>query len=158
MESIEIRCHSVLRALENLREGLDHAREGNSTKFSKSLNNGLVQCFEYSIEEVWKLCGAYLQEVKKTNLTEPYLEEVGKVKSEKLRSKDILKSAEEESIISKREYDHLLTCIRDRNFSSHGYSSQIVIDILLRIPEHYQVMKTVVDRIYQKIMNETNQI
>lgn len=151
MESIDVRCFSALRALENLRESLDHAREGNSTKFNKSLNNGLVQCFEYSIEEVWKLCGAYLQEVKKTNSTELHLEEASKLKSEKLRSKDILKSAEEGSIISKQEYDHLLTCIRDRNFSSHGYSSQIVIDILLRIPGHYQVMKTVVDRIHLKI-------
>jgi hypothetical protein len=142
VEIVEIRCRTVLRALDTLKESIDHANEGSSTKFSKNLNNGLIQCFEYSIEEVWKLYGLYLQEIMSVNLGKP-------------RSKDVLKASLRYFLISQQEYEYLLVCVEDRNQCSHGYNFFIAANILPRIPEHYEVMKSVVDRLHTQIMNNT---
>ncbi len=80
-----------------------------------------------------------------------YLEINQKVIVPTILSRSVLRSALKQHLLTKKEYAVLLLCIADRNLTSHTYNEEIAESIHCQVSQYYQVMKTIADRLQQKM-------
>lgn len=140
MESLKIKSEAVLQALKTLQESMEIAEQSKGTIYHQGQNDSVVQRFEYSIEELWKLLRSYLQVVCLIDVPSN-------------RPRDVLRLTANANIITDNEIEKLLESLGDRNMTSHAYHERLAIAILTRIPAHYEVMKTIADRLHAQIIN-----
>jgi len=141
MESLKFKLAVVLQALSTLQESMEIAEKAKGTIFLQGQKDSVIQRFEYSIEDLWKLLRLYLQIINDVEVLSN-------------RPRDVVREAVNANIITDEENEKLLGALSDRNMSSHAYHERLANAIFTRIPAHYEVMKTIVDRLHAQIMSD----
>jgi len=135
MEKLKKRYEVVVKTLETLKDAMNiiNNLQPEEEKFYKGQRDSVVQRFEYSIDNFWKFLKIYLQE-KDQIIT------IGS-------PKDTLRESLHANIITKEEFEKLVSCVRDRNLTSHTYNEPLAEEIVANIPGYYNLMKKIIDRI-----------
>lgn len=98
-----------------------------------ALRDSLIQRFEYTVDMLWK----YIK---------LYLEEVIKIKPEIRGPKHIAREVGTAGIISEQDTQILLDMIDSRNMTSHIYKEEIAQQLSSSIPEYYELIKKIIDK------------
>lgn len=67
-----------------------------------------------------------------------------------LAPRAILRAALDTTLINEKEYNILLECVTDRNLTSHTSREALAQELLERMPLHYKIMSTILERIKVK--------
>lgn len=96
------------------------------------LDSGRIQKFEYCTELFWKYLRACLLAEGLDVPNSP---------------RAAIKGGLERGFITEAEYQATLDMIADRNTCSHVYRQALVPGILVRLPDHCRLMRTILDRL-----------
>jgi nucleotidyltransferase substrate binding protein (TIGR01987 family) len=100
----------------------------------RAFRDSCIQRFEYTIDIFWKYLKLYMQDYQKMNIV--------------LASpRGILQTARNSNLISIDELKQLLNAVSDRNLTSHTYNEELATEIVNRIPDHYQLINTIAQRL-----------
>jgi nucleotidyltransferase substrate binding protein (TIGR01987 family) len=137
MASIKIlkdRREATLKALECLQEALVLMRTNSvPASYYKHIRNSAIQCFEFSVDTLWKLLKDYLFLVYKS--------------IPPATPKAVFQAAFEADLITAHEVELLLEIIDARNLTSHTYNESLAEKIVVKLPSYYETMKAIVDRL-----------
>jgi len=97
--------------------------------------DSVIQRFEYCTDLFWKVMKIYLEDVQRMTL------------SVTGSPTGIIRSAVQAKIISEEQGEQCIEMIKSRNLTSHIYHEEVADDIAVKIPDFYQLMKTIVDKI-----------
>lgn len=135
MEALKERREIVLQVLKTLDDSISLFNEcAVESRLSWALADSIIQRFEYTIDTFWK----YLK---------LYLEQTGMVQETIGSPKGVLRFAFEAKLITHEEHEILRAAIMDRNDTSHSYNHELAKEIVERIPEYYETIKMVVERL-----------
>lgn len=135
MEKIEKKYTIVVKALKTLKKSIEILEnlKPEEEKFFEGQRDSVIQRFEYSIDSFWKFLNIYMQE---------------KYLTETLGSpRVILRNSLNTKTITREEFDILINCVADRNLTSHAYNEELAEDISNKIPQYYNLMKKIIDKI-----------
>jgi hypothetical protein len=137
MEMIKLRYDILNKTLLRLNEALEivEATRVNQSKDYTIMRDGMIHRFELSV-------GLFCTFLK------VYLEEVQQVFIESASPKAVLKLCWSLKMFSDAEYDIFLKCVSDYNLTLHDYNEEVVGKAQGHIPQYYQTMKAIVDRLY----------
>lgn len=100
----------------------------------QSMEDSLIQRFEYSIDFLWK----YLKE---------YLELVHKIVPEVRSPKTIIRESVKIGLLSEAEGESAIDMIESRNLTSHIYRKEVALMLVSKMPEFLGLFKQIVDRL-----------
>jgi len=133
MEKLKKRHETAIKTLNTLEIAIKKVSDPKNIENYDSFRDSLVQRFEYSIDTFWKLIKIYLQEKHKiVTAASPTA---------------IIRDAFTAAIVTKSESDILIECVKDRNLTSHTYNEELAEEIVEKIPDYYDLMKKIVNRI-----------
>lgn len=136
MESLTQKYQSLCDATDRLFEELDkyeNMSEQLRYEHERTVRNSLIHTFEFTIELLWRSLHEYVSEKHGVKVTHS--------------AGQAFRTARTTGVISDDEFDLLMSCLIDRNKSSHAYQEVMAIDIANSIPVHYKIIKIVVARI-----------
>lgn len=133
MEIIEKRYKTLLDSLQTLKQALDLLNNPEYKIIIKTLEDSVIQRFEYTIDTFWKFLKIYLQIKQNIDIFAA-------------SPRAILRETAIAGMINETELRLLEKSISDRNLTSHTYNEELAEVIVSHIPEHYDVMKKVVMR------------
>lgn len=123
------------RTLSDLGQAIDIIKDDVVGKtYYKHMRKSQIQGFKFSIDTFWK----FLKE---------YLVGVHKVQVEPVTPKKVLRESLQAQIITLHEMEILLQAVDARNSTSHTYHEELAEEIAGQIPQFYEVMKAIVDRL-----------
>ncbi|HBY05728.1 MAG: Nucleotidyltransferase substrate binding protein, HI0074 family [candidate division TM6 bacterium GW2011_GWE2_42_60] len=99
----------------------------------RTYRDSVVQRFEYTIDLFWK----YLKN---------YLEVAQVVTGLKIPS-EVMREAFSLRLLSEEETEKILEMIKSRNMTSHIYIEEIAERLALNIPEYYQLLQKLAERL-----------
>ncbi len=147
MELINRRYTQLIKALSNLYDALlileatekDHSSNKLYDQFTQEkiiLNhrNGLIQCFEYSVELLWK----YLKD---------YLEIILKKQIDIVGPAHIARACCNAKLISEKESEKCIEMVGHRNMTSHIYKEEIAEILRNKIPDYYELLIKIAERV-----------
>lgn len=137
MEILEKKYTALKKALETLRKSLIIIADPKNKDLYDSLRDSVIQRFEYSIDTLWKFLKFYIQEKENVDL-------------ETSSPRIILRRAEEIGLISTELHKVLISCLANRNLTSHIYNEETANVILKSIPHYYEAMQAIVNTINLK--------
>lgn len=105
---------------------------GYKADIEKSLQDSLIQRFEFCTDLFWKYLKRYEEEAYFLTLDE-------------ISPRSVITTACKAKIISEPDAELLLEMVKDRNFTSHTYKAEIAAQIGARVPQYYTVIKKYVD-------------
>lgn len=142
--AIEQKIVTIRQALETLKDGLaifsEYKQEAlnNPTKRSKQnflmARDSVIQRFEYCTDLFWKVLKSYMEDIQKITLTE-------------YSPKGMIRTAVSARIITEQEGKQCMDMITNRNQTSYIYHQELAEKIASKVPEFYQLIKNVIDRI-----------
>lgn len=133
MDTLEMRRQQAKKTLARLNETLIMLdQEKNSLKY-EVLRDSIIQRFEFTIDTFWKFLKEHLLIALKLNV-------------QGASSRVVFRMCLNENIITNQEFNHCIGMIEDRNRTSHTYDETIAEQILERIPEHYALLKMIMNR------------
>ncbi|HSC25311.1 MAG TPA: HI0074 family nucleotidyltransferase substrate-binding subunit [Candidatus Babeliales bacterium] len=148
MERINKKITLFLEALKTLEEGialfyeykiiLDKQTTDKNEQLFTSMRDSMIQRFEYCTDLFWKLVKVYLEDVERIDLP---------VNSPRA----ILREAVKARILSEREGDECMDMVQSRNKTSHTYHQVMAEEIAHEIPQYYELMKKIIDRVMNVI-------
>lgn len=134
MEELRSKQNILFKTLDSLKEAILLFEDPENKKYFKSFRDSLIQRFEYSIDGFWKYLKFYIQNKLKIGLD---------VNS----PRDILREVVNAKVVSELEYKILIDAISFRNLTSHTYREETAERVSLHIPEYYECMKSILNRL-----------
>jgi nucleotidyltransferase substrate binding protein (TIGR01987 family) len=135
MEGLKLRYTATQQALGCLQESISILfYDRDAAKYHKQIRNSAIQCFEFSVDTLWKFLKEYVSEIYGAQVNPP-------------TSKSTFKVAMEVGLISKDEIGLLFDIVDDRNMTSHTYKELLAEEIAQRLPNYYKVMAAIIERI-----------
>jgi len=134
MERLESSYQQLIKAtktIEVVLKKLNNAPSNIKEDDLRILQDSLIHRFEYCYELPWKYLKLYFEEIFGVELASPR-----KVFQECLTQK----------ITDREETKKLLSMVDDRNKTTHTYDETISDQITAKIPQHYAIIKTVIER------------
>ena len=95
-----------------------------------------IQRFEFSFEACWKAEKQFLYDIEGLDIGSP---------------KGVIRSLREVGILSEDEAVQCLKMVNDRNLTVHTYNEELLIEIFRRIPQYYQLLRCLIDRVSSKL-------
>jgi nucleotidyltransferase substrate binding protein (TIGR01987 family) len=148
MEKMREKLTVLLDALKTLKEGVElfekyeaiahQQNTAENQKLFKSMRDSLIQRFEYSIDLFWKITKTYLEVVEKITLS---------INS----PRGILREGVKARLLSEDEGSACMDMVEARNKTSHTYHEVMAQEVAYQIPEFYELMQKIAQRIKQKI-------
>lgn len=148
MEKINRKITLYYEALQTLDDAIALFREyeelarRNATekneKIALGMRDSMIQRFEYCTDLFWKILKVYLEEVEKVSLGV-------------LSPRGVLRAAVTARIITEAEGEQCMAMVKSRNETSHIYHAQVAQDIAQDIPAFYQLIKSITDRIKERL-------
>ena len=133
METIKKRYASLLKALTTLETSLQRLNNKQYFDYAE-IRDSIIQRFEYTTDTFWKVLKDFLQTIYGINI-------------EIARPKNVFKISLDSKLISLQEYDVCINLIESRNLTSHGYHEDIAEEIIEKIPDYYDVMFAITQRL-----------
>ena len=99
----------------------------------RGLRDSMIQRFEYCVDLFWK----YL----KKDL------EVKQLMPEIKAPAEVVRKSYAAGLITESEAETILLMIKDRNMTSHVYIEEIAEDLAKKIPNHYAIMHTIIQKL-----------
>ncbi len=148
MERISEKITDYLDALKTLQKGVElfyeykkvfeiEPTEKNEYLFA-SMRDSMIQRFEYCTDLFWKVLKLYLEEVE--NIDVP-------INSPRV----IIREAVTARILTESEGSEYMDMVKSRNMTSHIYREEIADAIAHEVPEYYEFMKKIIDRVHDII-------
>jgi nucleotidyltransferase substrate binding protein (TIGR01987 family) len=144
MEKLKFRYETIKKAEKTFQKALDdlHLAQKQSQPYGsishedivQSMEDSLIQRFEYSIDLLWK----YIKE---------YLEFVHKIVPEVRSPKTIIRESVKIGLLSETEGSNAIDMIESRNLTSHIYRKEIALMLVSKMPEFLELFKQIVDRL-----------
>jgi nucleotidyltransferase substrate binding protein (TIGR01987 family) len=132
VEAVKERIEKMNKALDALKENFDVEPENALMK--RIVRNSKIQCFEFSFDFFWKTLKVYLSDVQKIMLDSAF-------------PRNIFRACVEAGVISEQEAKQAMEMLDSRNLTSHTYREEIAASIAQKIPEYYQLMYTIINRL-----------
>lgn len=82
-----------------------------------------------------------------------FLQTIYGITIEIARPKNVFKISLDSKLISLQEYDICINLIESRNLTSHGYHEDIAEEIIEKIPNYYDVMFAITQRLTIPLMS-----
>ena len=148
MEEIKEKLHVLSDAIKTLEEAVTlfykyedlfhekHTQENG--QLFRSMRDSLIQRFEYCIDLFWKIIKNYLEKVEKIALSE-------------YSPRAILRESVKARLLSEDEGSACMKMVEARNKTSHTYHEIMAEEIAHEIPEFYELMQTIVDRMQDRL-------
>lgn len=147
MENIKEKLDVLLDALKSLEKGIKlfykyedilHEKNTNENKeIFESMRDSLIQRFEYSIDILSKIIKTYLEEIEKIPLS---------INS----PRGIIREAVNARLLTENEGNKCMKIIEARNKTSHTYHEIMAEEIAQQIPEFYELMQKIADRMQKR--------
>jgi nucleotidyltransferase substrate binding protein (TIGR01987 family) len=129
-------------ALETLKEAIENIKSVDKIaelikeypeKIYKIYRDSLIQRFEYSFDQTWKLLCTYLEsEGYKMNIQTP-----------KSTFRECLKT----NLLTEEEVRLAITMVDHRNLTTHDYDESLMEKITANIPRYYNLLEKIVQKI-----------
>jgi nucleotidyltransferase substrate binding protein (TIGR01987 family) len=108
-------------------------------RFFLSARDSIIQRFEYCVDLFWKVIKMYLEREKiDFSLVSP---------------RGVLRASVKAQLMSEIEGDQCMKMVESRNRTSHIYHEEMAQNIAHKVPEYYDLMKKIVDRMQSKMKN-----
>jgi len=136
MERLTLKITIFYKALKTLEVSfavLEKAKKNPDTTFILSAQDSVIKRFEYCYDFFWKIIKLYLE--KAYNLVD--------VNS----PKSVFRACVKHKLCSEKEGEQLLEMVNSRNLTTHTYDINEVERILPHIPNHFTLMKTIINRV-----------
>lgn len=130
MEKVSQRYASLIKALKTLEKALRISENPKYREIPDTTRNSTIQCFEYSIDTFWKYLKVYLQEKQNVDVFAA-------------NPRETLREAVNTNLISREEYEILLSGLKHRNLTSHTYNEPLAKEIVKHIPKYYKIMSEI---------------
>lgn len=140
MDILEIKYKAAIARLKSLDETFGFIAECKGTDLENAMNDSSIMSHRWAIDATVNFCETYLLE---------HLELAVRGGSRH----GVLTEAYDANVITQEEYAQLLMSVKDRNISPQLPEDNRACGIIDRIPEHYPIMKAVVDKLHVQIMN-----
>lgn len=148
MERINEKIADYLDALKTLQDSVElfyeykklfekDSTDRNERLFT-SMRDSMIQRFEYCTDLLWKVLKLYLEEIEKIDLP---------INSPRI----IVREAVAARILTESEGFEYMDMVKSRNITSHIYREEIADAIAHEVPEYYEFMKKIMDRIQKTI-------
>ncbi len=147
MENVKEKLDILLDALKSLKKGITlfYKYEGifqekntpENKEVFESMRDSLIQRFEYSIDILSKIIKVYLEEIEKVPL-------------EINSPRGIIREAVNTRLLSEKEGKSCMKIIEARNKTSHTYHEIMAEEIAQQIPEFYELMQKIADRMQKR--------
>ena len=144
METVNQKLTVLFEALETLVKGIALFNKYedivivSSTEENEELlvatRDSMIQRFEYCTDLFWKTLKLYLEDTEKIDVS---------INS----PRGIIREATKAKVISEDEGDECMEMIECRNKTSHAYHELMAEEIAIEIPEFYDLMKIIADRL-----------
>ncbi len=129
------RYASVEKALDQLDQNILILKNDPIGKtYYQWMRNSEIQCFEYTIDTLWKLLKEYLLYAYKVSVEVP-------------TPKKVFRECLNVNFITDEEFAQLLKAIDARNVTSHTYHEELAEEISKDIPQFYVLMHGIFERI-----------
>ena len=136
MEAVKLKRMAMQQALLTFQKSLallEQSQEKDQ-EVCKLMRDGMIQRFEYSIDNFWKFLKIYLEIIKQIPIELP-------------SPREILKLALNRVLITDDEYKILILAISDRNLTSHTYNEALAEEIQEHLLSYYLTMQAIIDRL-----------
>jgi len=98
------------------------------------MRDSMIQRFEYCTDLFFRVVKVYLEDVEKITLS---------INS----PRGILRKAVKARLLSEREGQQCMMMVESRNKTSHIYHELMAEDIARKVPDYYQLIRKIVDRL-----------
>lgn len=132
MERIKIRYQAAQDALSRLKEDLDILKNKQDTfylKYHRQFRNSAIQSFEFSIDTLWKFIKEFLDYKYNVTILAP---------TPRAIFRELLIG-----LITKAEFEKISKIVADRNLTSHTYNESLAEEIVIHLPEYYDLMQKI---------------
>jgi hypothetical protein len=140
MNILEIKYRAALARLESLDEALGFLAECRGTDLENNINDSVIMRHRWALDATVSFCEIYL-------LEHLNLAVVGGSQNQ------LLSEACNANVITQDECAKLLMSLHDRRMPPQSWEEIRTCGIVDRIPAHYELMKTIVDRLRAQIIN-----
>lgn len=135
MEKIKNQYNTAIQTLQTLKKSIDLVQAKNiPEKYYSGLCDSKIQRFKYSIDNFWKFLKVYLSNVLQITI-------------EATSPRAIIREALNANVITSQEFELLMKGIIRRNERSHAYNKELASEILKQIPQFYDAMHTIINKI-----------
>jgi nucleotidyltransferase substrate binding protein (TIGR01987 family) len=138
MEKLDIlnaKRQAVMQALACLQESLEFLQAHKHDRLSyKIARNSAIQCFEFSIDTIWKFLNLYAIQQHEIAVENP-------------TPKKVFRQCCISGLITQEELTTLINIIDDRNITSHTYHEEAAEEICQKLPTYYSVLHTIMVRL-----------
>lgn len=141
MEITSLRKQSLCKALSRLSSSLEKAKTGKYAIDFDELRDSIIQRFEFCSDSFWKFLKTYLQAYLETDVNE--------IKS----PRSVFKVCFKFDLLYEDELKLCINIIEDRNRTSHTYDEVMAEKIYKNIPEYYDFMMIVLNRLNQNCID-----
>lgn len=135
-EKLNLRSATAKKSLACLKRDLVilQGDDADAKKYYEQLRNSAIKSFDIAIDMFGKFLTLYLEGYRGSKFEFP-------------RPKMILQEALHLRRITRQEYETLLNIVEWRNTTAHTYSEEQAEEIVQMLPEFYEVMNTILQRI-----------
>lgn len=134
MEKINNRYEIALQTLKTFKMALENLDNSALHEYRIFICDATIQRFEYSIDTFWKFLKLYMSDI--LNIT-----------IDAASPRPILREALNATIITQEEFEILIQGIIRRNETSHAYNKELANQIIDELPNFYNTMLNVLQRI-----------
>lgn len=136
MEALKLKSLAMQQALLTFQKSfvtIEQSQE-KDPDVHKLMRDGMIQRFEYCIDNFWKFLKIYLETVKKISITLP-------------SPREILRLALDSILITDDEHIILIRAISARNLTSHTYNEELAAEIQKNLLSYYITMQAILNRL-----------
>ncbi|HBS47629.1 TPA: hypothetical protein DEO28_04675 [Candidatus Dependentiae bacterium] len=136
MEKIKNRQNSLEKSINSLERSVEKYKNKKFTDLNdyQEFRDSIIQRFEFTTDIFWKFISDYLKDEYSMQL-------------DIIRPKPVLKESQNVGILSQEEHDLAIKMIESRNITSHSYNEELAEKITHEIPQYFDLIKTVFNRI-----------
>lgn len=141
MEKLTRKLKTINQALSTLKTGIELFQKhlsSNDEDISLSMQDSMIQRFEYCTDLFWKTIKIYMEDFEKIIIKYN-------------TPKEIIRQATLARIISEEEGSKCIEMIKNRNETSHIYHREIADIIAGKIPEFYNLIHAIIDRVEKQV-------
>lgn len=141
-EQLKIRYEIILTAIRSFEEAIKlfkqydiqmHMQHSNSIEQEyRAHRDSVIKRFEYSLDTLWKYLKFYLETI------------IGIIHNS---PKPIFRECQRNNILSEQETLLSMDMVNARNETFHMYREEIAEQLITKIPEYYDLMKTILARV-----------
>lgn len=137
MERLTVKYEAARNSIDRLKEDIDLLENQQNELYKKlhrQLRNSAIQSFEFSMDTFWKFIKEYLEIKYAIDIPIP-------------TPRAVFREASNVSLLSKPELQRINNLVADRNLTSHTYNEALAQEIATRLPEYYELMHGILNRI-----------